>query len=95
MSKHPIFIIHGWSDSSTLYKKIDGSADALNVSLTASPDIRVNGNVGSRTMSSNDIGALRLSPQKLRRVFVPHRTLLVEIKLRRERDASVFRIKAV
>jgi hypothetical protein len=81
-------------DCSVLYHRIDGEKNTVNLSLSASPDIRINGNVGYRTLSSADIGALRLSPQKLRHVFVPHRTLLVDIKLRRERGDGVFRIKS-
>ncbi len=80
-------------DCSALHKKIDGATDTLNISLSASPDINVNGNVGYRTLSSSDIGAFRLNPQRLRQVFVPHRTLLVEITLRRERTDNVFRLK--
>lgn len=80
-------------DCGRLAKTIDKLHEALSVSLTAHPSLNVDAPVGFRTFSDRDIGAIRLKPDQIAKVFRPHRTLLATIRLRRERDARVFRFK--
>lgn len=80
-------------DCTTLFRGIDKDQEYMKVSLTASPEFKVNGYVGYRTFSDKDIGGLKLTRQQMLKVFQPHRTLLVDIRIRRERAPEVFRIK--
>jgi pimeloyl-ACP methyl ester carboxylesterase len=65
----------------------------LNVSLFAQPQLQKNGYVGYLTFKDSEIGAIRLDSNRLRQLFTPHRTLLLDITLRRERADRVFSIK--
>jgi pimeloyl-ACP methyl ester carboxylesterase len=62
----------------------------LHVSITASPDIRDTKSVGYSTVGYNDVGSIQISASDLGRVFQPDRTLLVDLKLKREQLPSVF-----
>lgn len=81
-------------DCTTLFQRIDKHLECMKVSLSATPELAENGYVGYRTFTDEDIGALSLTHAQLQRVFVPHRTLLIQITLKRERAAEVFRIKS-
>lgn len=61
----------------------------LNLSITASPEIRDTKSVGYSTIAYDDIGSLTMQPQAVNRVFVPDRTLLVSLTLRREQVADL------
>lgn len=62
----------------------------MQISLTALPDFAQNKNVGYRTFTDKDIGAINLTQQEIMQVFVANRTLLVEILLQREQSARLF-----
>jgi len=79
-------------DCTTLFAKIDRDQEYMNISLTASPDVKVNRYVGYQTFSDSDIGGIKLTRAMMAKTFVPHRTLLAGITLRRVREPGVFRI---
>lgn len=62
------------------------------ISVTAMPDIRKTKTVGYSTFGFDDIGSIRLGPERLRKLFQPDRTVLVDMKLRREQTDKVFRL---
>lgn len=80
-------------DCTTLFRDIDKAHEYMKVSVAATPDWNSNGYVGYRTFSDQDLGGIKLTRDQMKTVFQPHRTVLIEIKLRRERSASVFSIK--
>lgn len=63
----------------------------LYLSITAMPDINKTRSVGYRTFGYNDIGSIRLDPELIADLFQPDRTLLVVVRLRRDREDAVFR----
>lgn len=79
-------------DCTTLAKKFD--RDHIKMSLTASPEFKSNGLVGYRTFTDEDIGGITITRAQMQKAFVPHRTLLAELTIRRERAPGVFRIKS-
>jgi len=79
-------------DCTTLLREIDHDQEYMKISVTASPDFRTNGYVGYRTFTDDDIGGIRLTRQQMLKVFQPHRTVLLDMKIRRERAPGVFRI---
>jgi pimeloyl-ACP methyl ester carboxylesterase len=71
----------------------DPKFTAMKVSLSAKPDFDQNGNVGYKTFTDEDIGAITLDRQMIASVFQENRTLLVRIILRREQADKVFEIR--
>ncbi|MEZ5553022.1 MAG: alpha/beta hydrolase [Pseudomonadales bacterium] len=67
----------------------------LCMALTAQPDIAETGSVGYRTFGWNDLDSVKLDTRATERMFTPDRTLLVELKIRREQEADVFRLKTL
>lgn len=76
-----------------LHDRLKEQGFYLNVSLFAQPQLQKNGYVGYLTFKDSEIGAIRLDSNRLRQLFTPHRTLLLDITIRRERADRVFRIK--
>ncbi|MDO3377334.1 esterase/lipase family protein [Geoalkalibacter halelectricus] len=76
-----------------LHSLLSEERDRLNISITAYPDL-AKGKVGYRTYTDQDIGSLSLSPAQVREIFQPHRTLLIELCLRRYQQDEVFRFKS-
>ena len=66
--------------------------DSMSISLTALPEFKRNGNVGYRTFSDKDIGAIKLMREEVSEIFVENRSLLVHVTLRREQADRVFEI---
>jgi hypothetical protein len=64
----------------------------LYVSVTAVPDIARTKTVGYSTFGYDDIGSIKLTTEKMRRFFQPDRTVLVDMKIRREQTENVFRL---
>lgn len=62
------------------------------LSLTALPEFKRNGNVGYRTFTDDDIGAIQFSKEQVAKLFAPNRTLLTRITIRREQAERVFQI---
>lgn len=91
--------VHAWCDDSSyrsflinctqLTKALDRPSDRLNISITASPDIR-NRPVGYRTYSDEDISTLSLIQSSISELFQPNRTLLITLKIRRYQRDTVF-----
>lgn len=70
------------------------SWETMSISLTACPALERRGNlVGYRTYTDVDIGSIALNKEEAQRWFVPNRTLLFNIKLRREQASEVFEMK--
>lgn len=65
----------------------------LYIAITASPEIADTKTVGYSTVSYNDIGSIEITPSEMGRIFVPDRTLLVRLKLRREQVAGLVGFK--
>lgn len=92
--------VHAYRDNSAwrsflmncnILRRILGDrGDRLYLSVTANPDIRRR-EVGYRTFNNGDIGALTMDRAAVDRLFVDNRTLFVNITLRREQSAKVFR----
>lgn len=66
---------------------------SLYIAITASPEIADTRTAGYSTVSYNDIGSIQITPSELGRVFVPDRTLLVRLKLRREQVDGLVRLR--
>ena len=91
--QHPCFRSL-YINCSTLYNIINNHWQNLNVSLTATPEYDGKRNVvGYRTFTQDEIGAIAIPKDKLDKLFSANRTILVEIKLRREQADSVFEFK--
>jgi pimeloyl-ACP methyl ester carboxylesterase len=78
-------------DTTLLNDRIDKKGESLDISLTAHPEFE-NGrtNAGYRTLDKKDMGAIRIPAKMVGKVFVPNRTLLVDIVIRREVSEKVF-----
>ncbi|MBB5320528.1 esterase/lipase family protein [Marinobacter oulmenensis] len=94
--------VHAWCDnaayrsflvnSTELLKLLDRPTDKLNISITASPDIR-NRPVGYKTYTDDDISSLSLDRDHIKDLFKPHRTTLITIKIERHQQEKVFLFK--
>lgn len=73
-----------------LQERLAEQGRPLHVSITASPDIRDTKSVGYSTVGYNDVGSILISASDLGRIFQPDRTLLVDVKLKREQLPGVF-----
>lgn len=95
--------VHAYGDNSAyrsllfnttvLFDKVVAPGSPLFVSVTAMPDIGKTKSVGYSTFGYDDIGSIKLTPDKLRKLFQPDRTVLVEMKLRREQAEKVFSLR--
>ena len=79
-------------NTTALYDKVVARGLPLFVSVTAIPDIGKTKTVGYSTFGYEDIGSIKLTPDRLRKLFQPDRTVLVDMKLLREQTEKVFRI---
>ncbi len=80
-------------NATVLERDVSGAGKELYLSATALPDIRKTKSVGYRTFGWDDIGSLRLTPTRIRAVFPPDRTALVDLRIRREQEDGVFVLK--
>jgi hypothetical protein len=78
----------------------NAATSEIHISLTAHPIFilsadkkSANRRVGYRTLTAKDIGDIRIPLSALANVVSPHRTLLVDIIIRREQGPDVFTIK--
>lgn len=102
IQEHAITNVHAYSDNKSyrsmlidctlLYDILSDRDDRLNISITASPNIGKS-NVGYKTYTDKDIGQLSLDPDQVKRLFSPHRTLLLTLILKRFQKDKVFRFK--
>lgn len=74
-----------------LSKTIDKVKEALRISITAHPAVGVNAPVGFRTLGDDQIGGIRIPREQIDVFFKPNRTVLVTIRIRRDREDKVFR----
>lgn len=81
-------------DCRALDRVLDREDDQLFVSITATPDIHRR-QVGFRTYTDADIGDLALTRGQISSLFQPHRTLFVDLTLRREQRDAVFVMREV
>jgi pimeloyl-ACP methyl ester carboxylesterase len=78
-------------DCTLLYQQLNKENwPTLNISLTALPEFNKNKNVGYRTFTDQDIGAIKIDQQQIADIFKPNRTLLMEIILKREQADEIF-----
>lgn len=77
-----------------LTKMVDKIDEALSISITAHPVIPSEAPVGFRMFRNDDAGAVKIKEPDIPKFFQPNRTVLVTIRIRREREDKVFRIKA-
>ena len=80
-------------DCTRLAKTIDKVGECLSVSLTASPQLGERSPVGFRTLEFDEIGGIRVRHEDIDRLFSPHRTVLVTLKLMRQHVPDVFRFE--
>lgn len=76
----------------TQLQKISPQWEQMCLSLTAVPEFTKNGNVGYRTFTDKDIGAIRFTKEQAAQLFAPNRTLLTRIIIKREQAERVFQI---
>lgn len=76
----------------TLDRLLDRPDDQLFISITATPDIRRR-KVGFRTYTDADIGDLALTREQVFTLFQAHRTLFVDLVLKREQRDEIFELK--
>lgn len=79
-------------DCAALYDQIDRVHEGMRISLTAEPELGVNGNVGFRTFRNEDIDGIRIPRNSVPDIFQPNRTLLVDVTLKREQAAHLVRL---
>lgn len=65
----------------------------LHLRITAQPDIERTGSVGYRTLNYRDVGAIRIDPPELGRIFRPDRTVLINLRIHREQVNTLVRFK--
>lgn len=80
-------------DCTTLKKRIDKEFEKMSISLTAMPQFSANKNVGYKTFTDEEIGAVKIARSRIGQVFQPNRTALVEVVLKREQADDVFTIR--
>lgn len=80
-------------NTTALYDKLIAPGSPLFVSVTAMPDIGKTKTAGYSTFGYDDIGSIKLTSDRLRKLFQPDRTVLVDMKIRREQTEKVFRIR--
>jgi len=94
-STHPYQLDKSYRDlymnTTKLYNALDNKVDQIHISLTAMPQYQPGVNmVGYRTFTEQDIGAIQVKRNQIKKVFAQNRTLLTRITLRREQADSVF-----
>lgn len=97
--------VHPYSDNSSyrsmlidctaLYRILDRPEERLKISITAYPEFSTHGDVGYRSYTDEDIGAITLGSDEIRRLFKPNRTLCVSITLSREQSERVFEFRSI
>lgn len=96
--------VHAYKDNSALrsflinctelHRLLTEEGHYLRISLSALPDFNDDKNmVGYRSFEDEDIDCLRLNQKELKAIFVPNRTLFIDIMLTRERKREVFALK--
>jgi pimeloyl-ACP methyl ester carboxylesterase len=85
-------------DTHGLFKAVAEANGELGMSITAEPVLEDQERarerpVGFRTLADEDIEDLCLDEAKLKTLFRPHRTLLVDVCLHRSQAANVFRLR--
>ena len=80
-------------DCTTLKKQIDKPFEKMKISLSAMPQFSSNKNVGYKTFTDDEIGAVEIAKSRISQVFQPNRTALVEVILKREQADGVFTIR--
>lgn len=79
-------------DCTILAQQMQKSWQQMCLSLTAMPELNRNGKVGYRSVNDSDIGAIKFNKADISKLFVPNRTLLTNITIRREQAEQVFDI---
>jgi hypothetical protein len=67
----------------------------LFISLTAMPEVDDNGNVGYSTFSYDAIGSIKINWDDIPKLFQPDRTILLDIKIKRQQKPHVFEFKTL
>jgi hypothetical protein len=80
-------------DCQALTGLFDVYPGTLCLSLAAYPEIGETGSVGYRTLAWNALDSVKLTDTDAARIFTGDRTLLVSLKLRREQEPGVFRLR--
>lgn len=65
----------------------------LYLRITAQPDIDETGSVGYRTLNFRDVGAIRIDPAELGLLFRADRTVLVDLRIKREQVPDLVRFR--
>ncbi|TJY55918.1 alpha/beta hydrolase [Sinimarinibacterium sp. CAU 1509] len=95
--------VHAYGDNSAyrsllfnttvLLEAVTRQRRSLSLSVTAEPDIRLTRSAGYRTFGYNDIGNADLTVSHQRSLFVPDRTVLIDLVIRREQMPEVFEMR--
>ena len=83
-----------YMDCHALQAKNKTNLGDIKIRLTALPVLGEQGNtVGYRRFDDDNLGAITITQQDISKVFVPHRTLLLRITLKREQADEVFALR--
>lgn len=78
-------------NTTILNKEVIKPNHPLFFSVTATPDINKTKTVGYSTFGYNDIGSIKLIPEELQKIFLPDRTVLIDIIIKRKQEGRVFK----
>jgi hypothetical protein len=74
-----------------LYKIIDSEKKPLRISLSAMPDFNDEKNlVGYCSFGGDEIGEIELDSEAVKELFIPNRTLFIDITLTRRQKSELF-----
>ncbi|MEW6679077.1 MAG: alpha/beta fold hydrolase [Pseudomonadota bacterium] len=79
-------------NTTVLHDRFVAAGLPLYVSVTAMPDVSKTRTVGYATFGYDDIGSIKLTPDRLRKLFQPDRTVLIDMKIKRQQTDKVFRM---
>ncbi|SDS43588.1 hypothetical protein SAMN05216198_1943 [Halopseudomonas litoralis] len=82
-------------NTTLLRDRVMSAGIPLFVSVTAMPDVRETGTVGYSTVGYDDIGSIKLTPERLMELFKPDRTVLIDMQIKRMQTDKVFRLLGV
>lgn len=83
-------------DCTTFYQHLHKDWEQLNISLSALPEFQKKKNmVGYRTFTDEDIGSIQIAKDDISRLFIENRTLLVQMKIRREQTDELFVLRSI
>ena len=82
-------------DCTRLGATIDKIGEFLSMSLTSFPELGKRSPVGFTTFAYDGIGGVRIAKDEIGKFFVPHRTVLITLRLERQQSDRTFRLSSL